>query len=131
MKIRHSTGLAATIAAVSAFGVVAVAVAQQHGAAPVTKSLQEHPVTAEDPRLYAFYDLLVDARAKGAEKVDASLEKKVRDMARSFPAGHGLDAKAWEDHVVDMTGQMLAIGKEDPKVFQSYENFVIGLRGPQ
>ena len=88
MKIRHSIGLAAAIAAVSAFGVVAVAVAQQHGAAPVTKSLQEHPVTADDLRLHAFYDLLVDARAKGAEKVDASLEKKVREMARTFPAGH-------------------------------------------
>jgi hypothetical protein len=85
----------------------------------------------DDPRLRAFYDILVEARAKGVEKVDAALEKKVREMARQFPAGHGLDAKGWEDHVVDMAGQMLAIGRQDPKVFQSYENFVVGLRGPQ
>jgi len=38
---------------------------------------------------------------------------------------------AYEDHVVDMAGQMLAIAKKDPKVLASYENFVIGLRGPQ
>ncbi len=131
IKIRHSAGLAATIAAASAFGVFAAASAQQHGAAPATKSLQEHPVAVEDPRLRALYDLSVTARARGAEKVDAGLDNKVREMARNYPAGHGLNAKAWEDHVVDMAGQMLAIGTKDPKVFQSYETFVIGLRGPQ
>jgi hypothetical protein len=136
MKLIQRTLLAAGIAAASALGLIATAVAEQHGPAPqqhapVTKSLQEHPVTAEDPRLRTFYNILVAARAKGAEKVDAGLEKEVREMARTFPAGHGLDARAWEDHVVDMAGQMLAIGKKDPKVFQTFENFVVGLRGPQ
>jgi hypothetical protein len=131
MKMRHSIGLAASIAATMAAGVLAATAWAQHGPAPVTKSLQEHPVSAEDPRLRAFYDLLVEARAKGTEKVDAGLETKVREMARQFPTGHGLDAKAWEDHVVDMAGQMLVIGKRDPKVFQSFDNFVVGLRGPQ
>lgn len=131
MKIRHSIGLALGIAFISATGVL-VAVAEQHAQhAPETRSLQEHPVGADDARLRVFYDLLVEARARGAEKVDAALEKKVREMARSFPAGHGLDAKAWEDHVVDMAGQMLTIGKTDPKVFASFESFVVGLRGPQ
>lgn len=130
MKIRYATRLPAiAIAAVSTLLGAASAEPQQHE--PVTKSLQEHPVAVEDPRLRAFYDLLVEARARGAEKVDAGLEKKVREMARGFPTGHGLDAKAWENHVVDMAGQMLAIGRQDPKVFQSFDNFVIGLRGPQ
>ena len=134
MKLIKRTLLAAGIATAAGLGVIATAVAEQHAPqqqGPVTKSLQEHPVTAEDPRLRTFYNLLVEARAHGAEKVDAGLEKKIRDMARQYPAGHGLDAKAWEDHVVDMAGQMLAIGKKDPKVFASYENFVVGLRGPQ
>ena len=81
--------------------------------------------------LRTFYEVLSDARKNGAEKVDTGLEKKIRELVRSGPPGHGLDAKAWEDHVVDMAGQMLAIGKKDPKVFASYENFVVGLRGPQ
>lgn len=134
MKLIQRAFLAAGIAGAVAFGVIATAVAEQHAPqhhAPETKSLQEHPVGVDDPRLHTFYNLLVEARAKGAEKVDAGLEKKVRDMARQYPAGHGLDAKAWEDHVVDMAGQMLAIGKKDPKVFATYENFVVGLRGPQ
>ena len=137
MKIRHSVGLAFAIAAMSSTGVLATAVAEQHGAqrgaqhAPETRSLQEHPIGVDDPRLHALYNLLVEARARGAEKVDPTLEKKVREMTRGYPTGHGLDAKAWEDHVVDMAGQMLAIGKKDPKVFASYENFVVGLRGPQ
>lgn len=133
MKTRHSIGLAAGIAATTAVSVLVATAWAQHGPTPgpTTKSLQEHPVSVDDVRLRAFYDLLVEARAKGAEKVDAGLEKKVREMARQFPTGHGLDAKAWEDHVVDMAGQMLAIGKKDPKVFQSYDSFVIGLRGPQ
>lgn len=52
-------------------------------------------------------------------------------MACNYAAGHGLDASAWEDHVVDMAGQMLAIGKKDPKVFRPYQSFVVGLRGSQ
>jgi hypothetical protein len=134
MRLMQRVGLAAAIASAAAFGVVAAAAAEQHVGqhhAPAAKSLQEHPIGVEDPRLQAFYDMLVEARARGADKVDAALEKKVREMARNHPAGHGLDAKSWEDHVVDMAGQMLAIGKTDPKVFQSYENFVVGLRGPQ
>jgi hypothetical protein len=120
------------IAVVAATGVIATTWAEpQQGSAPVTKSLQDHPLPVEDPRLRAFYDLLVEARARGAEKVDAGLEKKVREMARLHPASHDLDPRAWEDHVVDMAGQMLAIGRQDTKVFQSYENFVVGLRGPQ
>jgi hypothetical protein len=134
MKLIRRSVLAAAIASATALGVVAAAVAEQHAPqqqAPVTRSLQAHEPSTADPLLRAFYDLLVEARAKGAEKVDAGLEKKIREMTRQGPAGHGLDAKAWEDHVVDMAGQMLAIGKKDPKVFQSYENFVVGLRGPQ
>lgn len=132
MKIRRSIAVAWGIAAAS--GVLATAAAEQHASqqnGAVTKSLQEHPVSADDPRLRPFYDLLVEARARGADTVDAELEKDVRDMARTLPAGHGLGQKAWEDHVVDMAGQMLAIGKTDPKVFESFERFVVGLRGPQ
>lgn len=131
MKIRYSTGLGATIAAAIALGVIATAWAAPQQHAPVTKSLQEHPLSAEDTRLRALYEVLADARTKGADKVDAGLEKKLREMARNHPVSHGLDARAWEDHVVDMGGQMLRIGSQDPKVFQSYENFVVALRGPQ
>jgi hypothetical protein len=131
MKLRHSISLAAGIATATALSVIAGAWAAPQQHAPVTKSLQEHPLSAEDPRLRALYDALSEARAGGADNVDASLEKKLREMARSHPVGHGLDARAWEDHVVDMGGQMLALGKKDPKVFQSYESFVVALRGPQ
>lgn len=134
MKLIRSARLAAGIAGATALGFIAAASAEQHTPQqhpPVTKSLQEHPVGVDDPRLRALYDILVEARAKGAEKVDAGLEKKVREMTRQHPPGHGLDAKAWEDHVVDMAGQMLEIGRTDPKVFQSFESFVVGLRGPQ
>jgi len=128
-KMKHIARIA--IAAAAAFGAGSPALAQPQQHAPATKSLQEHPAPVDDPRLRVLYDLLVEARGRGAEKVGAALEKKVREMARDYPPGHGLDAKAWEDHVVDMAGQMLAIGKKDPKVFQSYESFVVGLRGPQ
>jgi hypothetical protein len=139
MKLIRRTVLAAGIAGATGLGVIATAVAEQHSPqqqapqqhAPVTRSLQGHGPSTEDPLLRSFYDVLVEARARGAEKVDAALEKKIREMARQGPAAHGLDAKGWEDHVVDMAGQMLAIGRKDPKVFQSYDNFVVGLRGPQ
>ena len=130
--IKHPTGFAVGIAAAAALGIIASAHAapQAHSPAPVTKSLKQHP-PAEDARIHAFYDILVAARADGADKVDAATEKKLREMARASTPAHDLDAKAWEDHVVDMGRQMFEIARKDPKVFQSYENFLIALRGPQ
>ena len=75
--------------------------------------------------------LVCGAGSVGHHAAQVLARHPYREMARGFPTGHGLEPKAWEDHVVDMAGQMLAIGKKDPKVFQSYENFVVGLRGPQ
>ena len=139
--MKHSTRLAAGIVAVVAFGVTAGAVAEQHHTAPsqhapdqpVTKNLQGHaPPSADDPLIRTFYDTLVAARARGADKVDAELETQLRKLASDrAPLHPEMNQKVWSDHVVDMAGQMLAIGKKDPKVFDSYQSFAVALGGPQ
>ena len=35
------------------------------------------------------------------------------------------------DHLKDIPGQMVGIAKDDPKVLDSYDNFVVALMGPQ
>jgi hypothetical protein len=133
--MKHSTSLAAGIVAVVAFGVSAAAVAEQHAPAPdqpVTKNLQGHaPPSADDPLIRTFYDTLVAARARGADKVDTQLEAQLRKLANErAPLHPEMDKKIWADHVVDMAGQMLAIGKKDPKIFDSYQSFATALGGP-
>lgn len=132
--MKHSIGLAAGIAAL-VFGVTAAAVAQQHHEAhdqQVTKNLQGHaPPSADDPMIRSFYDTMVAERARGADKVDAQLEAQLRDLAVArAPLHPEMDKKVWADHVVDMAGQMLAIGKKDPKIFDSYQSFATALGGP-
>ncbi|MDP3737145.1 MAG: hypothetical protein Q8R02_07140 [Hyphomonadaceae bacterium] len=135
--MKHSTSLAAGIVAVVAFGVSAAAVAEQHNPAPtqqaVTKNLQGHaPPSADDPFIRTFYDALVAARARGADKVDAPLETQLRQTASErAPLHPEMNQKVWADHVVDMGRQMLEIGKKDPKVFDSYQSFAVALGGPQ
>jgi len=98
----------------------------------VTKSLQGEQHVSMDTAIRKFYDLMVAAGARnGADKVDVvALDKQIREMSHDFAAGHDLTPKQMEDHVVDMAHQLLAIGKKDPKTFDSFENFSVALRGP-
>jgi hypothetical protein len=109
------------------------ATAQPPASGPaVTKSLQGEQQASMDTAIHMLYDVIMAARAKnGPDKIDvAALDQQVRDLSRSFAGSHDLTPKAMEDHVVDMTHQMLAIGKKDPKIFESPETFAVAMRGP-
>jgi hypothetical protein len=109
------------------------AAGQQPASGPaVTKSLQGEQHASMDTAIHMLYDVIMAARAKnGPDKIDVvALDQQVRELSRSFSGSHDLTPKAMEDHVVDMTHQMLAIGKKDPKIFDSVETFAVALRGP-
>jgi hypothetical protein len=133
MKLHHTLRAAVGIAAVSAFSVAALAWAEpQAGGQPVTKSLQGGQPAGMEEAIRLFYQVMIDAGAKnGVDRVDVpALETKVRGLSHNFAAGHDLSPQQMEDHVVDMTHQLLAIGKKDPKIFDNLEAFTIALRGP-
>jgi hypothetical protein len=132
MRLKHSIAAAAGIAAAVSLGVAAIAWAEPQAGQPVTKSLQGEPSVSMETAIKMLYDMMIEAGVKaGPDKVDvAALDVKVREMSHSLSAGHDLTPKQMEDHVVDMTHQMLAIGKKDPKIWDSVASFSAAMRGP-
>ncbi len=85
-----------------------------------------------DPHIHAFYDLTVRAFAHGADKVD---ETRFHDDAmaifRDFAVSRHVPPAAMEEHLKLIPGQIVRIARDDPKVLQSYDAFVVALFGPQ
>jgi hypothetical protein len=143
MKIKHSIGLAAGIATVTAAGVLAAAAwaaPLQHGPSPaqtepVTKSLQGNPANAawkSDPYLQAIYHLSVGAFAKGAENVDLpSYQDAFFAIIRAKAVVSGVRPEGMVDHMKAIPRQMVDIVKDDPKTLDNYDNFVVALVGPR
>jgi hypothetical protein len=125
------------IAAASVLAVAAAWAAPQVHPPPVTqpksvtKSLQGETPPELAQAMRQLYGAITEARAKnGPDKIDvAALDQKLRELARGYSA-HGLSSREMEDHVVDITHQLLEIGKKDPKIFDSFENFAVALHGP-
>jgi len=85
-----------------------------------------------DPHMHGFYDLTVAAFAKGPAKVDVPVfEKQSYAIFRDFGASRGMDPAKMQDHLKLIPRQVVKIVKEDPKVLDSYPNFVDAVFGPQ
>jgi len=87
---------------------------------------------AADAHIHAFYDTTVAAFAQGPAKVDVdAYEQKSFAIFRAFGLAKGVGAAAMQDHLKLIPRQMVGIVKEDPKVLDSYDNFVLALMGPE
>lgn len=85
-----------------------------------------------DPHIHAFYETTVAAFAKGPAKVDVdAFEQKSFAIFREFGASRGMRPEAMQEHLKLIPRQVVQIVKEDPKVLDSYDNFVAALFGPQ
>ncbi|MDB5426353.1 MAG: hypothetical protein JWP28_2526 [Phenylobacterium sp.] len=85
-----------------------------------------------DPHMHAFYETTVAAFAKGPAKVDVdAFEQKSFAIFREFGASRGMRPEAMQDHLKLIPRQVVQIVKEDPKVLDSYDNFVAATFGPQ
>jgi hypothetical protein len=103
-------------------------------AAATTRNLQGNDAQSwiADPHMHAFYDTTVAAFAKGPSKVDVdAFEKKSFAIFREFGVSRGVGADAMQDHLKLIPRQVVGIVKEDPKVLDSYDNFVAAVFGPQ
>ena len=109
----------------------------QHTAAekPQTVTLDargQSPEWEQNPHMHEFYELSVETLGAGAERVDvADYERKSYAIFRAFARSVGADPDRIVEHVKDIPRQMVAIVKADPKTLDSYESFLVALRGPR
>ena len=136
MKQHHAGRLALGLLAALALGYPAGAhpPAAAAPASSTTTSLQGNDAQSwiSDPHMHAFYETTVGAFAQGPAKVDvAGYEKKSFAIFREFGVSRGVGADAMQDHLKLIPRQVVGIVKEDPKVLDSYANFVAAVFGPE
>jgi hypothetical protein len=122
----------ASLAAVVVVAAAAPAAAQP-ASAPASANLQGDQQTwINDPHMHAFYETTKSAFAQGPAKVDvAGYEQKCFAIFRDFGVQRGVGAAHMQDHLKLIPRQVVQIVKDDPKVLDSYDNFVAATFGPQ
>jgi hypothetical protein len=126
--------LAHRLAAAAAFAVLALGGPALAQTTPSTAHLQGNDEQAwiNDPHMHAFYDTTVAAFARGPAKVDvAAYEQKSFAIFRDFAPAMHMSPEGMVDHLKLIPRQVVQIVKEDPKVLDSYANFVDATFGPQ
>jgi hypothetical protein len=128
-------------AAAAAVAVVTLAfpALAQHAAAPAasqgtTARLQGNDEQAwiNDPHMHAFYETTRAAFAAGPAKVDVDgYEQKCFAIFRDFAPAMHMSPEGMVDHLKLIPRQVVQIVREDPKVLDSYRNFVDATFGPQ
>ena len=111
----------------------------QHGAAaqqPETVTLDaqggDYPEWFQNPHMVEFYALSVEMLRAQAGRVDAAAyEQKAYAIFRAFAESLHADPDGMIDHLKAIPREMVSIVAADPKVLDSYENFLVALRGPR
>jgi hypothetical protein len=98
-----------------------------------TKSVQgDQSAWVNNPHMHDFYNAAVAAFANGPSKVDVpAFEAKSHAIFDAFAVSMGMDPKAMQEHLALIPKQVVQIAKEDPKVLNSYDSFIVALMGPQ
>ena len=133
MNLR-SKWLALTLAPL-AFGTAAA----QHGGAAhepqrVTLNAQggDYPEWFQNPHMVEFYALSVEMLRAQAGRVDAAAyEARSYAIFRVFAESLGANPDGMVDHLKAIPREMVGIVAADPKVLDSYDNFLVALRGPK
>jgi hypothetical protein len=110
----------------------------QHGGAPppdtVTLDAQggDYPEWFQNPHMVEFYALSAEMLRANAGRVDAAAyEQRSYAIFRMFAESLGADPADMIDHLKAIPREMVAIVAADPKVLDSYESFLVALRGPR
>jgi hypothetical protein len=79
-----------------------------------------------------FYPLSVEMLGRGIDDIDVELyEQRSYAIFRTFANSIGVDVDGMVDHLKNIPREMVEIVKRDPTVLESYESFLIALRGPR
>ncbi len=91
----------------------------------------DYPEWFQNPHMVEFYALSVEM-LRARRRVDASAyERRSYEIFRVFARSLGADPDGMIDHLKAIPRQLVAIVADDPKVLDSYENFLVALRGPR
>ena len=115
---------------------VTPALAQQHAQheAPQTITLdaQGHSPEWEESKHWREFYTLSNEMLRGNTSPDVAVfERKSYEIFREFARSIGASPEGMIDHLKNIPREVVAIVKEDPKVLDSYENFLVALRGPR
>jgi hypothetical protein len=128
----------AIAAGLTALALAGPALAQHPGSAAAPQGTTAHMQGNDeaswiaDPHFHAFYEITRAAFAQGPGKVDVSAyEQKSFAIFRDFGVAKGVGADHMQDHLKLIPRQVVQIVKEDPKVLDSYDNFVAATFGPR
>lgn len=92
----------------------------------------DYPEWFQNPHMVEFYALSVGMLRANAGRVDAAAyEQKCYEIFRAFAASLGADPDGMIDHLKAIPREMVGIVAADPKVLDSYESFLVALRGPR
>jgi hypothetical protein len=91
----------------------------------------DYPEWFQNPHMVEFYALSVEM-LRAAHRVDAAAyEQRSYTIFRAFAASLGADPDGMIDHLQAIPREMVGIVAADAKVLDSYENFLVALRGPR
>ena len=92
----------------------------------------DYPEWFQNPHMVEFYALSVEMLRAQAGRVDAAAyEQKAYAIFRAFAESLHANPEGMIDHLKAIPREMVSIVAEDPKVLDSYENFLVALRGPR
>jgi hypothetical protein len=86
----------------------------------------------QNEHLRKFYPLSVEMLGDGADEIDVELyEQRSYAIFREFAESIRVDPDGMVDHLKNIPREMVMIVKRDPTVLESYESFMVALRGPR
>jgi hypothetical protein len=112
------------------------AASAQHAAGPshpetITLDAQgSSPEWDQSPHWREFYTLSVEMLRGNAVDVGA-YEQKSYAIFRAFAGSIHADPEGMLDHLKNIPREVVAIVTRDPRVLDSYESFLVALRGPR
>ena len=100
--------------------------------ATITLDAQGHsPEWEQSPHWREFYALSVEMLGGNPTPDVAGYEQKSYEIFRAFARSMGASPEGMIDHLKSIPREIVGIVKDDPNVLESYEGFLVALRGPR
>jgi hypothetical protein len=98
----------------------------------ITLDAQGHSPEWEQSRHWRdFYTLSVEMLRGNASPDVAAFEQKSYEIFGAFAREMGASREGMIDHLKNIPREVVGIVEHDPKVLDSYDNFMVALRGPR
>jgi hypothetical protein len=105
---------------------------QQTGGETITLEAQAvNPEWESNEYSHKFYELSVEMLGVEAETLEvAAYERRSYAIFGALAVSVGIDPVGWVDHLKNIPRELVMIVEEDPTTLDSFENFLLALRGP-